>query len=157
MTDRTTMEGLVEWYLPRVQQVWKGLEIDSETLKIGSIAAIVSVIALYVGYLYILSLAEAPVTFNVPLPEQLQADWEGTNWDDIKGEEKKILEDQVQGVSRILSTLGWCRADGNLIEMEHGAHRELLPGGRTDTIHKHTPCDARDCRQGRSRRETGAG
>ncbi|PCG88484.1 Aldehyde/histidinol dehydrogenase [Penicillium occitanis (nom. inval.)] len=115
MTDRTTMEGLVERYLPRVQQVWKGLEIDSETLKIGSIAAIVSVIALYVGYLYILSLAEAPVTFNVPLPEQLQADWEGTNWDDIKGEEKKILEDQVQGKWNTERIVSYCPADGRIL------------------------------------------
>ena len=114
MTDRTTMQGLVETYVPRVQKLWNDLNTDPEILRTGSVAAIVSVIALYVGYLYILSLSEAPVTFNVPLPEQLQADWEGTKWDDLKGEEKKILEDQVQGVSDILSTLGWCRADGNL-------------------------------------------
>jgi hypothetical protein len=39
--------------------------------------------------------------------------------------------------------------------MEHGAHRELLPGRRTDNIYKYTPRDTRDSRQGRSRRETG--
>lgn len=100
----------MERYLFRVQHLWADLDIDPKTLKNGSIAAIVSVIALYVGYLYILSLAEAPVTFNVPLPEQLGADWNGTKWDDLQGEEKKILEDQVQGVSDILSILGWCRA-----------------------------------------------
>ncbi|KUL91991.1 hypothetical protein ZTR_01361 [Talaromyces verruculosus] len=115
MTDRTTMQGLVESYLPRVQQVWKGLEIDSETLKIGLIAATVSVIALYVGYLYILSLAEAPVTFNVPLPEQLQADWEGTKWDDLKGEEKKILEAQVQGKWNTERIVSYCPADGRIL------------------------------------------
>lgn len=89
----------METYLPRLQQLWTDFDIDAETLKTSSVAAIVSIIALYVGYLYILSLAEAPVTFNVPLPEQLRADWDGTKWDDLKGEEKKVLEDQVQGVS----------------------------------------------------------
>lgn len=159
MIDRTTMESLLETYLARVQQLWADLDIDPEILRTGSIAAIVSVLALYVGYLYILSLAEAPVRFNVPLPEQLRADWNGTRWDDLRGKEKKLLEDQVQGVSCILSPWGCCRADGSrvLIEMEHGAHRELLPGRWTDTIYKHTPCDTRDSRQGRSRRETGTG
>jgi hypothetical protein len=95
------MEGLLETYLPRLQKIWTDLDIDPETLKTGSIAAIVSVLALYVGYFYILSLAEAPVTFNVPLPEQLRADWDGTRWEDLKGEEKRMLEDQVQGVSFI--------------------------------------------------------
>lgn len=105
------MEDLLETYLARVQRLWTGLNIDPETLRIGSIAAIVSVLALYVGYLYILSLAEAPVTFNVPLPEQLRTDWDGTKWEDLEGDRKQILEGQVQGVSCVLVTVGWCRAD----------------------------------------------
>jgi hypothetical protein len=147
MIDRTTMEGLLETYLPRVQQLLTDLDIDLETLKTGSITAIASVLALYVGYLYVLSLAEAPVSFNVPLPEQLRADWNGTKWNDLKGEEKKILGDQVQGVSCILSLhrVG-VELTEVLIGMEHGAHRELLPSRRTDPIYRHTPCDARDSR-----------
>lgn len=139
------MEGLLETYLPHLQQIWTDLDIDPETLKTGSIAATVSVLALYVGYLYILSLAEAPVTFNVPLPEQLRADWDGTRWEDLKGEEKRMLEDQVQGVSLYLDC-GLVVLIEASIEMEYGAHRELLPGRRTDIIYKHSPCDARDSR-----------
>lgn len=95
------MEELLGTYLHRLQQLSLDLGIDPETLTTGSIAVIASVLAVYVGYLYILSLAEAPVTFNVPLPEQLQVNWDGTKWEDLKGDEKRLLEDQVQGVSCI--------------------------------------------------------
>lgn len=103
------MEDLLESYFPRFQHLWADLNIDTETLKTGSIAAFVSILALYVGYLYIVSLAEAPLTFNVPLPEQLRADWNGPKWEDLKGEDKKILEDQVQGVSCIPLSTGLMR------------------------------------------------
>lgn len=101
------MESLLGTCLPDVQRLWGDFDINPDALRTGSIA-VVSLIALYVGYLYILSLAEAPVTFNVPLPKQLRADWNGTKWEDLEGEGKRILEDQVQGVSCILVTVGWC-------------------------------------------------
>lgn len=108
------MESLLGTYLTHVQRLWADFDIDSESLRTGSVAAIVSVIALYVGYRYILSLAEAPVTFNVPLPKQLRTDWNGTKWEDLEGEGKRILEDQAQGVSCLLVTVVWCGADRSI-------------------------------------------
>lgn len=96
------MECLLEPYTVCLQRLLAEANVDHESLKFGSVAAIVSVVALYLGYLYIRSLAEAPVVFNVPLPEQLQSEWKGLNWDDLQGDEKKIVVGQVQGVSCIL-------------------------------------------------------
>ena len=96
--DRTTMEDRLERTSKYLQQVWVDSGIDHGTLKTSCGAVIVAILAVYAGYLCILSLAEAPVTFTVPLPEQLREDWDGTKWDDVTGEEKKILENQVQGV-----------------------------------------------------------
>lgn len=60
---------------------------------------LVSVAAAYVGYLYVLSQREAAVTFNVPLPAEVRKSGEGTKWDEVQGQEKRVLEDQARGVS----------------------------------------------------------
>ncbi|RAO65072.1 uncharacterized protein BHQ10_001084 [Talaromyces amestolkiae] len=109
------MESLLGTYLTHVQRLWADFDIDSESLRTGSVAAIVSVIALYVGYRYILSLAEAPVTFNVPLPKQLRTDWNGTKWEDLEGEGKRILEDQAQGKWNTERIVSYCPADGRIL------------------------------------------
>lgn len=96
------MERVLATYTTRVQRLLVGVDIDNESLRTGLIAAIVSVLVLYLGYSYLVSLAEAPVTFNVPLPEQLKPEWNGTQWDDLQGKDKEILEEQVQGVSKLL-------------------------------------------------------
>ena len=64
--------------------------------------ALASIGAVYLGYLYILSRREAPVSFNVPIPPEVRPDWVGRNWDDVHGEERKVLEGQVKGVSTLL-------------------------------------------------------
>ena len=61
--------------------------------------ALVSLAAVYVGYSYLLSQREAAVTFNVPLPQEVRKSGEGKKWDEIQGQEKRVLEDQVRGVS----------------------------------------------------------
>lgn len=61
--------------------------------------ALVSLAAAYVGYLYILSQREAAVTFNVPLPAEVRKSGEGKKWDEVQGQEKRVLEDQARGVS----------------------------------------------------------
>lgn len=61
--------------------------------------ALVSLVAVYVGYLYILSQREAAVTFNVPLPSEVRKSDEGKRWDEVQGQEKRVLEDQARGVS----------------------------------------------------------
>jgi hypothetical protein len=92
------MEQLLEHLPASVQSLLDNVDIDCETLKYGSIAGLASVLALYFGYLYLLSSREAPVKFNVPLPPPLRSDWQGKKWEDLQGEEKKIVDDQVQGV-----------------------------------------------------------
>jgi hypothetical protein len=61
--------------------------------------ALVSVAAVYIGYLYILGRREAAVAFNVPLPAELRKGAAGRQWEDAQGQEKRVLEDQVRGVS----------------------------------------------------------
>jgi hypothetical protein len=94
------MEQLLEHLPASVQSLLSNIDdIDCETLTYGSVAGLASLLAFYFGYLYLLSCREAPVKFNVPLPPPLRSDWQGKKWEDLKGEEKKILDDQVQGVS----------------------------------------------------------
>lgn len=61
--------------------------------------ALASIGAVYLGYLYLLSRREAPVSFNVPLPAEVRSSWKGKNWEDVQGEERRVLEGQVKGVS----------------------------------------------------------
>jgi hypothetical protein len=61
--------------------------------------ALVSLAAVYVGYLYILGRREAAVSFNVPLPAEVRKGTPGRQWKDAQGQEKRVLEDQVRGVS----------------------------------------------------------
>lgn len=68
--------------------------------------ALVSVGAVYLSYLYVLRQREAPVTFNVPLPKEVRGNGHGNvrTWEDVQGEEKRVLEGQVRGVSCIPGT-----------------------------------------------------
>lgn len=61
--------------------------------------ALTSLLAVYVGVLYIRCQREAAVPFNVPLPKEVRDSSTGIKWEDVKGREKQILEDQVRGVS----------------------------------------------------------
>lgn len=62
--------------------------------------AVLSLAALYLGYLYLLGRREAPVVFNVPVPAEIRPNWTGKTWDEIpQEEEKRVLEGQVRGVS----------------------------------------------------------
>lgn len=92
------MEQLLEHLPASVQSLLENVDIDCETLKYGSIAGLASLLALYVGYLYLLSSREAPVKLDVPLPPQLRSDWQGKKWEELQDEERKIVDNQVQGV-----------------------------------------------------------
>lgn len=72
--------------------------VSSEHAQLAGVA-LASLLAVYVGYLYILSRREAAVTFNVPLPQEVRKSGDGKKWDDVQGQEKRILEDQARGVS----------------------------------------------------------
>jgi hypothetical protein len=77
--------------------------------------AAISVVAIYLGYAFILSSKEAAVTFNVPLPAEVRANWTGKKWEDVQGEEKKVLEGQVRGVGYSLRIDDWSKRQGVML------------------------------------------
>jgi hypothetical protein len=97
------MDRLVGFLLSSVPSVMENPQLDCQFLKLGG-AVVSSFLALYLGYLYLLTRSEAPVKFDVPLPSELRPGWEAKTWDDVKGQDKKILEGQVQGVSSMNTT-----------------------------------------------------
>lgn len=74
--------------------------ISAEHNQWAGVAA-VSLVAVYVGYLYIQSQREAAVTFNVPVPPEVRKIGSAKKWADIQGQQKKVLEDQARGVSGV--------------------------------------------------------
>lgn len=76
----------------------QGLQFNSQLVEL-ALKLLFTYGTIYLGYLYLARRREAPVKFDVPLPPELRPDWEAKGWDDVKGEDKKILEGQVQGVS----------------------------------------------------------
>lgn len=89
------MEFLASYIPPCLLPALQRLESQAPLLGV----ALSSLVALYLGYLFVLSRREAPVSFNVPIPPELRSNWAGNTWDDIQGEEKRVLEGQVKGVS----------------------------------------------------------
>lgn len=65
--------------------------------------ALTSLLAVYVGYLYIQSWKEAAITFNVPIPTEVRKSGAGTTWEEVQGQQKMVLQDQVRGVSASLA------------------------------------------------------
>jgi len=66
------------------------------------LSGLATLLAFVWGYRSILRSREAPIAYNVPLPPEVRADWQARAWDDLRGEERSILEAQVQGVSSLL-------------------------------------------------------
>ncbi|CAL5868932.1 uncharacterized protein PFLUO_LOCUS3160 [Penicillium psychrofluorescens] len=77
--------------------------------------ALVSLAAVYLGYLYILSRREASVSFNVPLPAEVRKSTPGRQWEDAQGQEKRVLEDQVCGKWNDRLIMSYCPADGRVL------------------------------------------
>ncbi|KAL1970246.1 hypothetical protein VTN77DRAFT_5406 [Rasamsonia byssochlamydoides] len=114
------MDRLVEFFRPPpVQSILESLPFDCQWLELG-LAAVFSYAAIYLGYLYLLSRREAPVKFDVPLPPELRPDWEAKGWDDVKGEDKEILEGQVQGKWNTQRIMSYCPADGRILGADTG-------------------------------------
>ncbi|KAE8418290.1 Aldedh-domain-containing protein [Aspergillus pseudocaelatus] len=77
--------------------------------------ALVSLGAIYLGYIYILGRKEAAVLFNVPIPPEVRTNWKGKAWEDVQGEEKKVLEGQLRGSWNDKIILSYCPADGRIL------------------------------------------
>ena len=98
-------------------------------------AVFLSAGAVYLGYRFIRNQKEGPELLNVPIPPEIRrTDWSGKNWDDIHGEEKRILEEQASGVSILCPRVFYriivltIRVELGCVEVERGSYYELLPG-----------------------------
>ncbi|KAE8151257.1 Aldedh-domain-containing protein [Aspergillus avenaceus] len=81
----------------------------------GISVALASVAAVYLGCVYLLGQREAAVTFNVPIPPEVRANWTGKKWEDAQGEEKKVLEGQLRGSWSDKVIMSYCPADGRIL------------------------------------------
>ncbi|KAE8388260.1 Aldehyde/histidinol dehydrogenase [Aspergillus alliaceus] len=77
--------------------------------------ALVTLGAIYLGCIYISGRKEAAIAFNVPIPPEVRANWNGKKWEDVKGEEKEVLEGQLRGVWSDKVILSYCPADGRIL------------------------------------------
>ncbi|KAJ6076964.1 hypothetical protein N7499_008945 [Penicillium canescens] len=77
--------------------------------------ALASLVAVYVGYLYIQSRKEAAVAFNVPVPPEVRKSGTGKSWDEVQGQQKKVLEDQARGKWNDQLIMSYCPADGRVL------------------------------------------
>jgi hypothetical protein len=83
--------------LPLVEQTMEQLRTQCHTLGIAAL----SLAAVLLSYLFIAGSREAPVTFTVPHPPEIEDNWTGTKWEDLpKGsQERRVTEGQISGVS----------------------------------------------------------
>ncbi|KAF9891348.1 Meiotic Sister-Chromatid recombination aldehyde dehydrogenase [Aspergillus nanangensis] len=77
--------------------------------------ALVSLGAVYLGYLFILCHREAAVSFNVPIPPEVRANATIRKWEDVQGEEKQVLEGQARGQWSDKLIMSYCPADGRVL------------------------------------------
>ncbi|CAG8933497.1 unnamed protein product [Penicillium salamii] len=77
--------------------------------------ALTSLLAVYVGYLYIQSWKEAAITFNVPIPTEVRKSGTGTTWEEVQGQQKMVLQDQVRGKWNHQLIMSYCPADGRVL------------------------------------------
>ncbi|RAL02685.1 aldehyde dehydrogenase family protein [Aspergillus ibericus CBS 121593] len=77
--------------------------------------ALLSVGAAYLGYLFLLGRKEAAVSFNVPIPPEIRANWKGEKWDSLQGEGRKVVEGQVRGQWNDNLIMSYCPADGRVL------------------------------------------
>ena len=94
------MDSLTPFIPPALQPFVEHLRTQGPLLGV----ALLSVGAAYLGYLFLLGRKEAAVSFNVPIPPEVRANWKGEKWDSLQGEGRKVVEGQVRGVS-LRSTL----------------------------------------------------
>ena len=90
-----TLETITAYLPPSLHPFVETVKAQAPWLSV----AFVSLGAVYLSYLYVLCQREAAVTFNVPLPPEVRKNWTGRKWEDLQGEEKRLLEGQVKGVS----------------------------------------------------------
>jgi hypothetical protein len=70
---------------------------DADFSRVSLVLA--TLVAVCLGYIYVCCRKEEALKYNVPLPPEVRPNWVGTCWDDVEGDEKRILEEQSRGVS----------------------------------------------------------
>ncbi|KAL2007389.1 hypothetical protein VTN00DRAFT_8827 [Thermoascus crustaceus] len=114
--------------IPPLTAVAEQLHVDPQWAGL-AFATLASLVALYGGYAYILCRREAAVSFNVPLPPEVRADWVGRDWDDVQGEDRKLLEDQARGQWSSKKIMSYCPADGRVLGEKTGGVKPETPEG----------------------------
>lgn len=115
-------------YIPPLAAVAEKLQVDSQWSGL-ALAALASLIAVYGGYLYIQCRREAPVSFNVPIPPEVRPDWVGRKWEDVQGEDRKLLEGQARGQWSSKKIMSYCPADGRILGEATGGIKPETPEG----------------------------
>ncbi|PWY72302.1 aldehyde dehydrogenase-like protein C21C3 [Aspergillus heteromorphus CBS 117.55] len=105
------MDCLAPFIPPALQPLAAHLRTQCPMLGV----ALLSLAAAYLGYLYLLGRTEAAVTFNVPIPPEIRANWTGQKWDELQGEGRKVLEGQIQGQWNDELIMSYCPADGRVL------------------------------------------
>ncbi|KAJ6088693.1 hypothetical protein N7486_009954 [Penicillium sp. IBT 16267x] len=99
-----SLREIVEPYVPLYEE---------HASRIG--VALASLITIYVGYLYVQCQKEAAVAFNVPVPPEVRKSNTGKKWDEVSGQQKQVLEDQVRGKWNDKLIMSYCPADGRVL------------------------------------------
>ncbi|KAL4803269.1 Aldehyde/histidinol dehydrogenase [Aspergillus unguis] len=107
------MECLASYIPPALLPFAEQLQSQAHTLGI----ALLSLGAIYVGYLFIAGSRESPVLFSVPSPPEISDDWNGTKWEDLPegSEGRKVIEGQVRGQWNENLIMSYCPADGRVL------------------------------------------
>ncbi|PTU18818.1 hypothetical protein P175DRAFT_0503623 [Aspergillus ochraceoroseus IBT 24754] len=77
--------------------------------------SLLSFSAVFLGYLFVVSGREAAVPFTVPYPPEIGANWVGKKWEELQGEERKIIEGQIGGKWNEELIMSYCPADGRVL------------------------------------------
>ncbi|KAI9934012.1 hypothetical protein ASPWEDRAFT_48625 [Aspergillus wentii DTO 134E9] len=105
------MEFLAAYIPPQLQSAMEPLEPHAPLLGV----ALVSIGAVYLGCIYVLSSREAAVPFNVPIPSEVKVKGGSKKWEDAQGEEKRVLEGQARGQWNDKLIMSYCPADGRVL------------------------------------------
>ncbi|PWY80909.1 aldehyde dehydrogenase-like protein C21C3 [Aspergillus sclerotioniger CBS 115572] len=105
------MDSLTPFIPPALQPLVEHLRTQGPLLGV----ALLSVGVAYLGYLFILGRKEAAVSFNVPIPPEVRANWKGQKWDSLQGEGRKVVEGQVRGQWNDNLVMSYCPADGRVL------------------------------------------
>jgi hypothetical protein len=130
------MEALVPYLppalLPLVEQTVQQLQNQCHTFRL----AVLSLAAVLLGYLFIAGSKEAPVTFNVPHPPEIEDNWTGTKWEDLpKGsQERRVIEGQISGVSFVSGSLARALKDPSPTISSLNSFNRVSRGGANVTF-----------------------